>query len=108
MEFSQMTPSARNTALAHLSSLWSFSIKRGWATVNPLKHLERSHIPKPKIHILSAKQLRRLFVATIRLHPELVPLVAIEVFAGVRPIESEKILWENVDLEDGILTVVFV
>jgi hypothetical protein len=71
-EFSGMSPSARNTALAHLSSLWSFSIKRGWASVNPLKNLDRSHIPKPKIHILTAKQLRRLFVATIRLHPELV------------------------------------
>jgi len=104
-EFSSMTPSARNTALAHLSSLWSFSIKRGWATVNLLKYLDRAHVPKPKIYILTAKQLRRLFVATIRLHPELVPLVAIEVFAGVRPIESEKIRWENLDLEDGILTV---
>jgi len=104
-EFSKLTPSARNTALAHLSSLWSFSIKRGWATVNPLKNLDRSHVPKPKIHILTAKQLRRLFVATIRLHPELVPLLAIEVFAGVRPIESEKIHWENVDMEDGILTI---
>jgi integrase len=104
-EFSGMPPYARNTALAHLSSLWSFSIKRGWAMVNPLKNLDRSHIPKPKIHILTAKQLRRLFVATIRLHPELVPLVAIEIFAGVRPIESEKIRWENVDMEDGILTV---
>lgn len=104
-EFSGMSPSARNTASAHLSSLWSFSIKRGWATVNPLKNLDRSHTPKPKIHILTAKQLRRLFVATIRLHPELVPLIAIEVFAGVRPIESEKIRWENVDMEDGILTI---
>ena len=104
-EFSKMSPSARNTSSAHLSSLWSFSIKRGWATVNPLKNLDRSHIPKPKIHILTAKQLRRLFVATIRLHPELVPLLAIEVFAGVRPLESEKIRWENVDMEDRILTV---
>jgi len=100
-----MPASSRNAVRANLSSLWSFSIKRGWATVNLLKNLDRSHTPKPKIHILTAKQLRRLFVATIRLHPELVPLVAIEMFAGVRPIESEKILWENVDMEDGILTV---
>lgn len=104
-ELSEMTASARNTASAHLSSLWSFSIKRGWAKVNPLRNLERLHVPKPKIHILTAKQLRRLFAATIRLHPELVPLIAIEVFAGVRPIESEKIGWDTVDLEDGILTI---
>jgi len=104
-ELSKMTASARNTVSAHLSSLWSFSIKRGWATVNPLRNLERLHVPKPKIHILTAKQLRRLFVATIRLHPELVPLLAIEVFAGVRPIESEKICWGNVDMEDAILTI---
>lgn len=104
-ELSEMTASARNSTSAHLSSLWSFSIKRGWATVNPVRTLERLHIPKPRIQILTAKQLRRLFVATIRIHPELVPLIAIEVFAGVRPIESEKITWDNVDMEDGILTI---
>jgi integrase len=104
-ELSQMTASARNTASAHLSSLWSFSIKRGWAKVNPLRNLERLHVPKPKIHILTAKQVRRLFVATIRLYPELVPLIAIETFAGVRPLESEKLSWGTVDMEDAILTI---
>ena len=104
-EFSQMTPSARNTTKSHLSSLWTFSIKRGWATENPLKNLERLHTPRPKIHILTAKQLRRLFVATIRLHPELVPLIAIQTFAGVRPLESVKLCWDNVDMEDAILTI---
>jgi integrase len=105
LELAWMTASARNTTFSHLSSLWSFSIKRGWATVNPLRNLERSHIPKPKIHILTAKQLRRLFVATIRLRRELIPLLAIEVFAGVRPLECEKLQWENIDTEDGILTI---
>jgi integrase len=104
-EFSEMTPSARNTTKSHLSSLWTFSIKRGWATENPLRNLERLHTPRPKIHILTAKQLRRLFVATIRLHPELVPLIAIQTFAGVRPLESVKLSWENVDMEDAILSI---
>lgn len=104
-EIAAMPPNSRNTAIATLSSLWSFSIKKGWAKENPLRSLERSHIPKPKIHILTAKQLRRLFVATIRLHPGLVPLMAIQTFAGVRPLESEKITWDNVDMEDGILTI---
>lgn len=104
-ELSQMTPSARNTTKSHLSSLWSFSIKRGWAMENPLRNLERLHTPRPKIHILTAKQLRRLFVAAIRIQPELVPLMAIQAFAGARPLESVKLCWDNVDLEDGILTI---
>jgi integrase len=104
-EIAALPPSSRNTAIATLSSLWSFSIKRGWATFNPLRNLERHHVPKPRIHILTAKQLRRLFVAAIRLHPELVPLISIATFAGVRPLESEKLSWDNVDLQDAILTI---
>ena len=32
---------------------------------------------KPKVPTLNAKEIRRLFTAAIRLHPELVPLLAV-------------------------------
>ena len=104
-ELSHLPAVARNTAAAHLSSLWGFSSPKGWARVNPLENVQRAHSPRPTIPILSARQVRRLFVATIRLHPEIVPLLAVETFAGIRPVESEKLRWEDIDFEDKIITV---
>ncbi len=37
--------------------------------------------------------------------PGLVPLLAIEAFAGIRPAEGERISWEDIDFEDNVLTV---
>ena len=104
-ELSRLPSVARNTAAAHLSSLWGFSIPKGWARVNPLDNVERAHTPKPKIPILEARDVRRLFVAAIRLYPDLVPLLAIETFAGIRPEESEKMRWDYIDFEDNVISV---
>ena len=105
VELLRLRAVARNTAAAHLSSLWGFAIPKGWARVNPLENVERAHAPKPTIPILSAREVRRLFVAAIRLHPELVPLLAVETFAGIRPVESEKLKWEDLDFDDEIITI---
>ena len=104
-ELSDLQPYAKNTAAAHLSSLWGFSIPKEWARVNPVDNVVRAYAPKPTIPILTAKQLRRLFVSTIRLYPDMVPLIAVEIFAGVRPVESEKLRWENIDFEDGVIDI---
>jgi len=104
-ELAALPPYAKNTAAAHLSSLWSFAIPKEWARVNPVDNVARAHAPKPTIPILTAKQLRRLFVSTIRLYPDMIPLIAVEVFAGIRPVESEKLRWENIDFAEGILDI---
>ncbi len=104
-ELSALPPYAKNTAAAHLSSLWSFAIPKEWARVNPVDNVVRAYAPKPTIPILTAKQLRRLFVSTIRLYPDMVPMLAVEVFAGIRPVESEKLRWEHIDFEDGIIDI---
>ncbi len=105
LALSDLPPVAKNTIAAHLSSLWTFSVLRGWARTNPVENVERLHTPKPRIPVLKAKEIRRLFVAAIRLHPEILPLIAIEVFAGVRPTEAEKVRWSDLDFEEDILTV---
>lgn len=104
-EISALPASARNTTLSHLAALWSFAIRREWARENPIQKVERAHVAAPGVPVLTAKQLRRLFVAALRLHPEIVPMMAIETFAGVRPAEAAKIRWEDIDPADNVLTV---
>lgn len=102
-----LPPVARNATLDRLGVLFNYGIKRGWLVKNPVERIDRSHTPPPPIHTLAAKQIRRLFVKTIRLQPDLVPMLAIEFFAGIRPAEATKISWADFDFDEGagILTV---
>lgn len=102
-----LPPVARNSTRDRLSIVFNFAIKRGWAVENPVAKTEKSITPPPPKTTLSAKQIRRLFVKAIRIRPELVPMLAIEFFAGVRPAEATRILWADLDFDEGmgVLTV---
>lgn len=102
-----LPPVARNATIDRLGVLFNYSIKRGWLIENPIQKIDRSHTAPPPIHTLPAKQIRRLFVKAIRRQPDLVPMLAIEFFCGVRPTEATKISWSDFDFEEGegILTV---
>lgn len=102
-----LPPVARNSTRDRLNALFNFAMKRGWAVENPVAKTEKSITPPPPKTTLSAKQIRRLFVKAIRMRPELVPMLAIEFFAGVRPKEATRILWADLDLDEGagVLTV---
>lgn len=97
--------SSKNAILGRMAALFSYSIKRGWCLTNPIEKIEKDFIKPPPIHLITARRLRRLFVKAIRLHAELVPMIAIEAFAGVRPAEAAKVRWDDLDLEENILTI---
>jgi integrase len=99
--------SSRNLALREIRAIFNHGIMEEWCISNPAALIDFAEVDKPKVPTLNAKQVRRLFVAAIRLHPDLVPLLAVQIFAGVRPVESSKLQWDDFDLEDNdkVLTV---
>ena len=96
---------SRNLSLRELRAVFNFAIRRDWCKENPVKKVDLAHVAAPSVPVLTAKQVRRLFVAAMRLHPEIVPMLAIETFAGIRPAEAEKIEWDDIDPADNVLTV---
>lgn len=100
-----LPPVARNTAVAQLRSLWSYSIRQEWAVTSPLDKIVKVPEPDFEVTVLHADKLTALFNAALSLHPELLPLLTVMVFAGVRPAEAGKLKWSDIDFEDGILTV---
>jgi integrase len=92
--------SSRNLALREIRAIFNFGIMEEWCISNPAALIDFAEVDKPKVPTLNAKQIRRLFVAAIRLHPDLVPLLAVQTFAGVRPVESSKLNWDDIDLDD--------
>jgi integrase len=99
--------SSFNLALREIRSIFSYGMKEGWCLNNPAVTVDFRDTDKPEVPTLNAKEIRRLFTAAIRLHPDLVPLLAVQIFAGVRPVESSKLNWDDIDLDpkENVLTV---
>jgi integrase len=55
--------------------------------------------------VLPVAKIRRLFEAALIHDPELLPLLLIETFCGVRPEEAVRVLWSDIDLLRGRLTI---
>lgn len=91
-----------------LSGLFSFAITQGIVEDNPVK---RVMAPKVNSHadevvgILTPEQGRAMLAAAAGEAPELLPVVAIGLFAGLRTAELQRLEWNDVLLEKGLVVV---
>ena len=122
------TPTCWNTGRSHLHSLFSFAIRRRLVRMeNPADALELRHVTENEITALPPAQLRALFAAcrpataadiaaakdrcsqekriARRDLTHLRPYIALCAFAGIRPTECKKIKWQDIDLEENIISV---
>lgn len=97
--------SSRSTAINRLSTLFSFAVRRGWRTDNPCERLERPHVENGAPSILTIEEATKALKFTRGKMPRFVPWLALALFAGIRPEEADKISWQAVDLDRGIVTV---
>lgn len=93
----------RNNFRRLLSVLFGFAVKRRYALKNPVAQIDVVTVEQGKPPILSVRQAHALMV---HLEPELVPSVALALFAGLRP-ESElfRLDWRHIDLEERSIDI---
>lgn len=89
-------PSSRPGVLGRLGSLFSFALRRRWIRENPLRFVERVKIERKPAVILSVRQARRVMRHAARCMPDFIPGLALMLFAGVRPAETERLGWSAV------------
>lgn len=119
------SPTVFNDTLGALSTLYTYAMRKGWRTSNPLIPIDRRHVTEKEIHPLMPVDLRRLFAAcrpptvlerkrtSLGINREtllvdtsdLVPLVALGAFAGIRPTECSRLKWQDISLEESVVTV---
>ena len=81
---------------------FNYAIKHGYATENPAAKTEREEVPTGQIGILTVSQAARLSeVAT----PDILPFIAIGLFAGVRRAEIERLDWSEIDFDSNLIEV---
>src|SRR5919201_6530538 len=81
---------------------FNFAVLRGYATGNPAERTAKAKERGGKIGILSVSEAARLLESTT---PNVLPYIALGLFAGLRRAEIEQLDWSDIDFESGLIEV---
>src|SRR5215469_11545386 len=95
-------PVTRNTYRRRLAVLFRFAKRRGFVTENPVADVERAKERETEIAILSVGELARLLECA---SSDMLPFWTIGAFAGLRRAEIERLTWNEVDFDSGVIEV---
>jgi integrase len=97
-----VSPVTRNHYRRLIILAFNFAVDRGYAISNPAVKTAEAREPKSKPGILSVEQANALLENA---SPEILPYIAIGLFAGLRRAEIERLDWSEVDFESGHIEV---
>jgi integrase len=95
-------PYSRNTFRRDLRTMFSFCVKRGYASKNPATATEMAKLIDQPPGILKVSEAAKLLQSC---SADALPYVAIGLFAGVRAAELRKLDWCEIDLEAGLIEI---
>ena len=81
---------------------FNYAVKRGYATDNTAKKTDKAKERGSDIGILNVPQAAQLLENAA---PEILPYIAIGLFAGLRRAELERLDWSEIDFESGLIEV---
>lgn len=95
--------SSRATYFSELSSWFGWLVKTGHRADNPISRLDAPRAPKGQPRPVTSEQVRRLLDSGIR--KDVAAMVLLACYAGLRVSEIAALNGQDVDLENGLLTV---
>jgi integrase len=97
-----VSPVTRNHYRRLIILAYNFAIQRGYATENPAEKTAKAKEHGGEIGILTVTQTARLLESAT---PEVLPYIAIGLFAGLRRAELERLDWSEIDFDSGLIEV---
>jgi integrase len=98
-----MPASVRNLTIRILGGLFNYGIKRGHCADNPCKKLDLSRREALEIEIYTPAEVAAIFSTAEQHDAQLVPLLAISFFCGVRLAEVLRLDWSAIDLHENFV-----
>lgn len=92
------SPKSRSNYRANIGVLFSYATKRRMLEANPVLHTAKPKLPDNPPEIFTVDQLRALLDAANRAAPNVLPMLVIGAFAGLRDAEIKRLDWSEVDL----------
>ena len=101
----EWSPRTRKNYSVTLTTVFNFAASRGYRTDNPAEGLERPILDDAPVEILTPAQAGDLLAAALNARPELVAVIAIALFAGLRRAELHALEWDEIDMDSGTIEV---
>ena len=95
------TMRTRLNYFSDIRNLFGFAIRRGYRPTNPITQLEKPIVTETSPGILSIAQASALLNVCAQGAAQMLPAVAIGLFAGVRTEELDVLDWRHVDLREN-------
>ncbi len=97
-----VAPRTRNHYRGFASQAFNFAIRNGYATVNPAAGAVKVKVISEAPGILTVTETARLLEAAT---PDILPYLAIGLFAGLRRAEIERLDWSEIDFDSSLIKV---
>jgi integrase len=99
------SPKSRANYRANVGVLFSYAERRRMIDSNPILHTARPKLPDHPPEIFTVGELASLLNAASNRGPDMVPMLAIAAFAGIRDAEIKRLDWSEVDQKRGHIEV---
>jgi integrase len=100
-----LSPKSRANYRANIGVLFSYAEQRGIIDRNPIPRTAKPKLIDRPPDIFTVDELRALLEAATRISPDVVPMLAIGAFAGLREAEIQRLDWHEIDLKRGHIEV---
>jgi integrase len=99
------SPKSRANYRANVGVLFSYAERRRMIDSNPILHTARPKLPDTPPGIFSVDELATLLNAATSSAPDVVPMLAVAAFSGLRDAEIKRLDWSEVDQKRGHIEV---
>jgi integrase len=99
------SPKSRANFRSHIGVLFSYAARRRMIDFNPILHTAKPKLIDKAPEIFGVDELRALLDAANRAGPDVLPMLAIGAFAGLRDAEIKRLDWSEVDLTRGHIEI---
>ena len=97
-----VSPVTRNHYRRLIVLAFNFAVKRGYAADNSAKQTDKAKEPSGDVGILSISEAAQLLECAA---PEVLPYIALGLFAGLRRAEIQRLDWSEIDFGSGLIKV---
>ncbi len=105
LEESDWSPRTRKNYLVTLTTILNFAVAKGHRADNPAASIDRPILDDRPVGILTVEQARGLLRVAKEFDPEMLPALAIGLFAGLRRSELFALDWSEIDHEHRTIEV---
>jgi integrase len=94
------TDSVCNAMVRHLGAIFNFGISKGYLSENPIRKDQKVHIVRGEVRTIDNETAEKMLNDCLQHDLELLPLVALGLFCGIRPDgEVYRLDWSDIHLD---------